>query len=335
MIDRYCKPWPWNSVPDPRPADWGFGMTVCIAAISQDNVILASDKMISMGFTSVDDVADKCEVLSHRWHGMMAGDDVSPLIPILEKIHRAPASTGDTLAGIAGLVSTAFQEQRDQMAEESILRPLLLDRKTFLERGREVLYESEHDLILERLKHFNLDCQLLVAGFDDDQLSERPRTPHIFTVTSPGKCTYYDKLGFWTIGSGQNSALSSLFASRYKVSDDLPACIYNVIAAKFTAETAPGVGKETFVTILGDRGRKISFLSGEKIDSYKTKWASLPRIPEGLLEDIAREMADERFVDLETIAEKIVAERRRKKEQQKAESSERCEAGSMPSISRT
>jgi prophage maintenance system killer protein len=26
------KPWPWNTLPERRPADWGIGMTVCIAA---------------------------------------------------------------------------------------------------------------------------------------------------------------------------------------------------------------------------------------------------------------------------------------------------------------
>jgi hypothetical protein len=26
------KPWPWNTLPEPHPADWGIGMTVCIAA---------------------------------------------------------------------------------------------------------------------------------------------------------------------------------------------------------------------------------------------------------------------------------------------------------------
>jgi len=90
---RPGKPWPWNTIPDPRPADWGTGMTVCIAAHNftrkEDQcIICVTNSMISTGDMSADGSARKIQKITPGWNGMFAGDDMSYLTPIRQSVGR-------------------------------------------------------------------------------------------------------------------------------------------------------------------------------------------------------------------------------------------------------
>lgn len=106
---------------------------------------------------------------------------------------------------------------------------------------------SAGNMALEEMRReiqaLDFNCSFLVAGFDS-------QGPHIFVISPPGIEEHYDSIGFWSIGSGSHSALSSLLfrkASRY---DSLLMGIYYVAEAKFMAESAQGVGKHTPIMIL-------------------------------------------------------------------------------------
>jgi len=73
-------------------------------------------------------------------------------------------------------------------------------------------------------------------------------------VSDPGIVRDYDEPGYWAIGSGAYAALSTLAARKQSRLRFLPETIYNVCEAKCAAETAVGVGRDTYVTI-HDGGR--------------------------------------------------------------------------------
>src|SRR6266566_6040599 len=73
-----------------KPSDWGLGMTVCIASLcgGEDCIIALSDRMLSMPAMSLDDLTAKFRAIGSRWMAMYAGNDVSPVVPIMKAVRE-------------------------------------------------------------------------------------------------------------------------------------------------------------------------------------------------------------------------------------------------------
>jgi hypothetical protein len=291
------KPWPWNKLKKPTPADWGNGMTVCISAICENDdgigIIAASDRMVSMGgYFSGDDMARKVDALRYNWVSMIAGDDISPFIPILRRAH-ANTDHVNTLESVTSVIKTAYKDQRLEQIEDEVLQPYGLTWDRFHRSGKDELTDRTYEKIREEIKKYSLSLEILVGGYDPSGVG------HIFTVESPGKCSYYDKLGFWAIGSGQHQAVNSLFSTKYNSAEPLEMCIAKVLAAKLTAETAVGVGKETWILVLRPGHSSYSFVPKETQKIYRTAWDKLPRIPMDTLPSIKTAIEAELAKDAE------------------------------------
>src|SRR5262249_16649864 len=143
-----------------------------------------------------------------NWLSLIAGDDISPYVPILDRTNADPDHT-NTLQSVSTLVRSAYKAQRLEQIEDEVLQPYGLTCEQFRTRAKEELTERTYDRIREEIRRFNFSLEILVAGYDP-----KPGA-HIFTVESPGKCSYYDKIGFWAIGSGQHQAVNSLFATKF------------------------------------------------------------------------------------------------------------------------
>src|ERR1022692_4908149 len=109
----------------------------------------------------------------------------------------------------------------------------------------------------------DLGCQFLLAGFDHDG------DGHILTVENPGIVKNHDPVGFWAIGSGALSALGILFFHSMRGELPLPEVLYHICEAKFMAESAIGVGKQTNVRIVthDSKEQDSSELSGPAVES--------------------------------------------------------------------
>src|SRR5262249_6458162 len=117
------------------------------------------------------------------------------------------------------------------------------------------------------IQQHTLDLEFMVSGFDQNS-----GNADIFTVRSRGDVSYYSEIGFWAIGSGQTSALGSLFNSELRVRFmDLPSCLYRVLEAKFNAETATGVGQNTIASILESDGTRYA-VDMSAIHEIKEMW---------------------------------------------------------------
>ena len=110
-----------------------------------------------------------------------------------------------SLPVVTAAVRDAFTEQLIEKQTELVLARYGLNMSDFVRTGPATFGEQVFTSMKYQIDAINLDCVLLVLGFDEDSRA------HIFTVEEPGVICNHDLSGFWAIGSGANRALSSLF----------------------------------------------------------------------------------------------------------------------------
>ena len=269
------KPWPWNKLGP--PAIGGNQLTVCISAIceSENAVILASDSMISMGgYMKGDALARKLDPFFYHWFSQFAAEDISAITPIYERVEKNinRKASEITLEDVSKMARDSYKGQRQTQIEDDILSSYGTNWEEFKINGRNLFNDRDYELITEKIRSYDLNVEMLIAGFDGKN------NPHIFTVGNPGKASYYDKLGFWSIGSGQHQALASLFGCCYRRYASLETCISQVLCAKFAAESAEGVGESTWLLVYTGEDQSL-YLDAEIMQEIKKEWKLLPRIP--------------------------------------------------------
>jgi hypothetical protein len=139
----------------------------------------------------------------------------------------------------------SYREIRLAKAEGKVLAARGLTLDDFQKNGKQLIPPETYGRIDAQLSLYDLEADLLIAGFSEDQI------PAIMTVANPGVATDHSKIGFWCIGSGSTLAKAAMFARDYSWRMSLERAAYTVYEAKRTAERASGVGdKETDVTVL-------------------------------------------------------------------------------------
>ncbi len=234
----------WEALGEPKLSDWGFGVTTCIAAISLDRAIVtASDTRMAFGSElSVGDVI-KLEGIYGEWAVLIAGPDISQAPFIIERAREILRRKTGTLLAVKNALRRAFQEQLTEVIESELrLGTLNITLKDLKKEHRKGLEPKLYQELSSAIKNAKLGCRFLTYGFDDNE------QPHIFDVGDPGgKAESLDKPGFWAIGNGKSSAITTLAQlGQSSEATRMEATIYNVLAAKFTSETASDVGRDTF-----------------------------------------------------------------------------------------
>jgi 20S proteasome alpha/beta subunit len=162
-------------------------------------------------------------------------------------------------------------------AESSILAPFGMSMIEFRQNGLANFGAEIFSRLFYQIEQLSLEVTFMVYGFEAGQ-------GHIFTIKDKGEVSHFDQPAFWAIGSGQNSALGSLFSIsgtpiNYKSVEDV---VYLLCKAKFLSESAPGVGPSTNVNILKkDGSRKIIYT--DAIEELKAHWKkhNAPIVPPG------------------------------------------------------
>jgi hypothetical protein len=264
------KPWPLNVIPEPRPADWGVGMTVCIAAHCYENndsecIFCVTDAMISTGEMSADLAARKIRGIAVGWNAMFAGNDISYVTPILRHVIKTTNGKPVNLDSITNAFVDAYKEQLRLRAESEVLTPLGYSLEEFKTDGLSQLGAEAFTRALYDVQQQIIDLTFLIAGFDGDE-------SHIFTVSSPGKIDYYSDLGFWAIGSGQTHALGSIFNSTRRLRFlDRADALYRICEAKFNSENALGVGPTTIGSLI-EPGKVQHTLYATVLEKFRPIW---------------------------------------------------------------
>lgn len=259
----------------------GKAVTVCIAGINQANpqryIIAATDRKISFygGADSAEGVAMKIAGIHKNWTVMLSGQ-VSPMTAmvdaIIEKTKRVRAMD---LRQFSRLCRSVYRNERKPLLENEVLANYDIETYTeyvSLSRSTDPVDRDLYSKVKEKIEETESEWGLLFAGFD------KHGQAHLFTIEG-GKVTYLDKVGFAAIGSGAWRARVALSSYRFVRPLPFSQAIFGILAAKFSAEAADGVGDDTILTVLEPEMVGSPVFWDHTIDALRRLWLGLPRFP--------------------------------------------------------
>jgi len=227
-------------------------VTVCVAAIcwGGDTIIGASDRMITSRDIQFEPETSKSLPLTNSMVAMLADDagvqgEIYNLIR--PEIHRRIADNPDSwvsVTDIAHLWATSYSEIRFREAENSILRPLALDRVSFYAKQHEMSDEFIREIGNQLLQFSIGGATTIITGVDDSG-------PHIYLVQNERSYSQ-DRIGFAAIGIGSRHANSQMMFRGHTPAKGLAESLLSVYMAKKRAdEVSPGVGESTDIFSIG------------------------------------------------------------------------------------
>jgi 20S proteasome alpha/beta subunit len=266
LQEQPCPPYP----PELNPSDLGVGMTVCIGAICNgfSTIVTVSDRMLSLGFTSADAAALKVKRFHQSWVYLMAGNDITKSPQVIDRVRVAMRGKSNSGLSVMRAFTSAFRSELQDRVEGTVLACYGLSLKMFKARGKRIFPAKTHNRLVKKIEKAKLGCSFLVCGFD------ARGDAHIFTVSDPGEAKSFDDVGYWAIGSGQTNALAALMNRRFSPALDLQTSIYCLAEAKFLAESATGVGRQTVLAGLSN-ARRGFFIAPDKMQNIKDLWEGL------------------------------------------------------------
>ncbi|HEV3243819.1 MAG TPA: hypothetical protein VGZ31_05355 [Chthoniobacterales bacterium] len=242
-------------------------MTICIAAIcrKENMIITATDFMLSSETISSESPAAKISLTGHknRWVVMFSGDP-SINLEVKTEARRKLVGKEEYAKDLISAFQGAFKDRICRKIEDEILSPFGITREQFLKEGRANFGDDEFLRILREIETTGLETDFLVAGF------EPTGRPCLLSFFDPGSYYIHDMSSFHAIGNGATLADSSL-TTKFNPFGTLSDCIYRVSEAKFLGQKAPGVGKQTFVSVLGSDG-KWNGIGPRNMDKIQKLW---------------------------------------------------------------
>lgn len=255
-----------------------LNMTIGIAAITDDAkyIIVAGDRMLSHGdiIQAADDAALKARRVAKKWGITFAGDSAK-FMPILGRTFRHLQSDDFECdyseKEIRDALLCAYREELEQLTVSCFLGRLGYPTVAeFLQRGLAELGEGYFQGLLRKIESVDLGITILAHGFDGIS------APYIFQISNPGIYTSHELLGCAAIGSGLYMATASL--RQRPPNGSLETAIYRVLEAKFSSETASGVGRATTLFVQQANGNTF-FLSESFIEAVRSFWLEVTRQP--------------------------------------------------------
>lgn len=238
-------------------------VTVCIAAINNGMVIMASDRIVTAGDIEFEPPSAKVLWLTSSIAVLTAGDQ-SIQMQVYNKAHKMLwekiAEDQDRWADVslaAEIYSKCFFDLRKKMVEDAVLSTYGLTFDSFLKSLKEMSVEffNEINNHIQRYIYNFESISAIICGIDTTiPHTINSTSPHIYTVDD-GVISCHDKLGFVAIGSGRNHAESHFMLSKYSVLMPSSTALLILHQAKRKAEICPGVGKDTDMFVIGGLGK--------------------------------------------------------------------------------
>jgi hypothetical protein len=222
--------------------------------------------MLTTGDFSADYLTIKTEFIDQGWYVFFSGNDITPCLPIIRDAVQLFLRRDNTLGQMTASFREAYQGQLQSRINDEVLSRYDYDLESFKRDGLKQLGRDEFNKLCREIDGIYFDCEFLACGFDKDKKA------HIFTVCNPGIIKDYSRPGFWAIGSGTNSALSTLFFHRYNQVTDMPLALYHVCEAKFMAESAMGVGLTTFAFVMRPSDTNINLVDHDLMKDIRRAW---------------------------------------------------------------
>ena len=263
----------------PTPAEMGNIVTIAIVALTAPygHFVCVSDQMISHDDILLADESAliKSFQISNNWSVAFSANKIENVLPLLETVHDKIKLPADTLGAtqLQGYFTSSISEmiQRD-FFNRRLARYGYRDIEVFRRQGRDELGDHFFELCRE-LDEAELDAECIVYGYDPT------RTPRLFEVTGKGEVIDRMALRYAVVGSGYWMASASL--KRRPLAIDFNSMVYRLLEAKFSAETASGVGRRT--TVKFKRPDEHDFIMwADDIEKIRAIWEGLQHHPEPL-----------------------------------------------------
>jgi len=256
-------------------------VTVCVAAICESGtrIIGASDRMLTAG-----DMIEFEPPQSKIWAVtssiiVMASADTSIQTEILKNVELevkarilSEPSKWWRVRDVAELYSHHYGEIRLKRAENLILKPLGLNRDSFIARQQEMEPEFVNQ-VATNLKDFKLPgISAIFAGIDNDgpqsNIDDQLVYSHIYSANG-SEITCQDTIAFAAIGIGGWHAEFQFMFTRHTRQRKFPETLLLTYSAKKYAEVAPGVGKYTDMFSIGPGLGVSAYLEPHIIDGFE------------------------------------------------------------------
>lgn len=235
-------------------------MTICIAAISENNKVLAvTDKMLTLErpVATTFEISDNSKVaqLTDKTMALFAGDVINAN-EILKKAKAKLGTTHTEVLDVANAVRDAFAEHWESVVSNYLFMRYRLNLADFTQNQG----SFDPDLIKqinEIISKFVINVQIIVAGVDN--------APRIYTIDNAGSVTEQTPIGYACIGSGEIHATLSLIESEYDKSMSKSEALYALLEAKKRAEYDPGVGEHCDIARVDGAFKQYSVKKVEEI----------------------------------------------------------------------
>lgn len=229
-------------------------MTICISAIctenSKEHIVFSVDHMITTGIGQFEHDISKYKLLTDNSVGMLAGN------ALLMDYFLEDDYSNKSYSEIQSVLEEKFKQKRLHKIQKEILEVYAIDFDDVKEMLKNPITNDFQSLILKSITKIKLNTAILLMGFENKKAK--------ISQIGDGGIETYDQIYFNTIGSGSIQAQNTLLFQKHSKQDDLKTTLYNVYKAKRNAEVMHGVGKETDIGYLNEKG--ITMLDDENIE---------------------------------------------------------------------
>lgn len=223
-------------------------MTLCIAAACQDRrkprLVVSSDWKVELNVSSAE-IQDKFYWVTEYWIALVAGSS-SRALELVNTYRASFKAMHDkkielTKANIIDVVKNPLRTYKRKLADEYVSLKLGLSYKEFLDKGKGYLPEKQFEEMCRDIAKIKLGCDILLCTFQFG-------TSYIFRIDRSGECEVCEN--FAAIGTGTDIAEASLCQREHEGDLSLAQALFHVYEATVLGSKAPGVGKESAISVL-------------------------------------------------------------------------------------
>lgn len=278
----------------PKPADWGYQVSVCIVVEFREELICVTDNRASFGDFAGEHLTLKTGALWHGWDVMYAGDDVEHAPPIMLNAKNqliAAASKLDRMLlpeEVTTIFDEAYSEHLQAQIEKKFLRKHGFNSESFPKvEGSDCIPEI-WARVWDRIDKEKLSLRFLLFGHGPNDERYKGEA-EIWVIDGENAPVSYNNIGFWSIGSGASAALNriALYLSKHVEFNSLAEAIYVAITAKFAAELSGHAGRSTsaFVHRHISEENSTTFIPEVAIELMRHHWeeVGIPPAPSSII----------------------------------------------------
>jgi hypothetical protein len=266
----------FNYAPQGQPDDWGVV------------AIMASDRMITFGDVQYEPDQLKVAQLVKGSMLLIAGDCTLHSEAIKKVQHGFRGREGVLPIDAALTYGRTIQDIKRRRAEDIYLAPLGLNADLLNAQQKEMSATMVSTLIEQMQNYLGEDVEGLVVGMEVGMQGEIRAS--IYHIDTRGSVTCADDVGFAAIGSGAWHARSQLMQARYTKSFYYYPALATLFAAKKAADTSPGVGSRTDITVLFKSGPE-SLLS-ENLNKMEELYSDFVKKRQELADETVKSFVD-------------------------------------------